>query len=94
MKKMLFIVTLIVFSAATCFSGAVSASSLMTTTDSVGRNENPTKDGLLLSQQESKKSEEEDLSFLQEDQDKEMPQIVPDPLYYFNKGMYHVNDKL
>ena len=86
MKKTIFVFILIFFATATGFPGAVFAEP---------SEDNASKDGFLLSQQDTqKKSEDEDLSFLQEDLDEELPQVVPDPLYYFNKGMYHVNDKL
>ena len=94
MKKTLLIAALIVFSAATCFSDADPAPSQWRQSVFTAQNENSSKDGLLLSRQASQKSKEEDLSFLQEDLDKETPQMVPDPLHYFNKGMYHFNDKL
>jgi len=85
-KKSLFVLILIVFATATGLPNAVFAEP---------SDDNPNKDGFLLVQQDTqKKSEDEDLSFLQEDLDEDLPQVVPDPFYYINKGVYHVNDKL
>jgi phospholipid-binding lipoprotein MlaA len=85
-KRAPYVFILILFATAIGFPEAVFAASSEDSTS---------KGGLLLVQQDTqKKADDEDLSFLQEDLDKEVPQVVPDPLYYFNKGMYHVNDKL
>jgi len=95
MKKTVVIPILIVLSATLYFPESASAASLsITTTLSAGQNENPPQNELLLSQEMAPKTGEEDLSFLEEDKNKELPQLVPDPLYYFNLGMFHFNDKL
>jgi phospholipid-binding lipoprotein MlaA len=94
MKKTLFVITLCIASTALILPEAVSASFAWTSAPSAEQKEDPSRDELLLSQEEAQKSKEEDLGFLEEDQNRGQAQIVPDPLYHFNKGMYYVNDKL
>jgi phospholipid-binding lipoprotein MlaA len=85
-KKSIFIFVFVFFATTTGLSEIVLAEPA---------DDNPTKDGLMLAQLDTKKkSDDEDLSFLQEDLDTEETLAVADPLYYLNKGMYHVNDKL
>jgi len=49
---------------------------------------------LVAGDQTQQDAKEEDLSFLEDDQNEKARVSIPDPLYGFNKAMYHVNDKL
>jgi len=94
-KKLLLIAVFVVLTVMVSAKQPATASSLSVAPDQNQRLNAPSRDNFLLSQQESRKeSKDEDLDFLKDEGTEEEIVIVPDPLYYFNKGMYHFNDKL
>ena len=98
MKKLLLIAVFVVLTVMVSAKQPATASSLTVAPDQTQRLNAPSRDNFLLSQQESRKeskeSKDEDLDFLKDEGTEEETVIVADPLYYFNKGMYHFNDKL
>jgi phospholipid-binding lipoprotein MlaA len=94
-KKVLPIALFVVFAAVAGSKGPATAASLSAASDQNQNLKTSSGDNFLLSQQETRKeSNDESLDFLMEEGAKEEILVVPDPLYYFNKGMFHVNDKL
>ena len=95
MKKLFLIAVFVVFTSVVSSKQPATAFSLSEASDQNQSLQTPSKDTVLLSQQKNEKeSKDEDLDFLMDEGAKEATLIVPDPLYHFNKAMFHFNDKL